>query len=229
MKKLLVLFLALTLLVTGAFLMTSCGDDTDDNGGNTDSGNTDNNNGGSNDEGNAATKVDYVLTLKDQNGDAVEGVKVTFRVGPKTTYEATTNAAGKATINIEETSLPIRATIPAQLPSGYSVDSAQFVDFASGAKTAELSVIKAIAHTIYVKDGAGNAVAGANVQVCVNGTCQSAVVTDSEGKAVFYVRPGFEEAYAQFNTAPDGYNAPETNKIYYTNGDTEATFVVTET
>ena len=227
MKKLISLLLILSLAIVGAFALTACGDkddNTDNSGSNNEGGE---NNNGSNETGDTANKVDYSLTVKDQNGGNVEGVEITFKIGPKTTVKATTDSNGVATINIEQTSLLIRAQLPAQLPAGYSAGESQYVDFATGAKTASITVVKATAHTVYVKDASGNAVSGAGVQVCVDGTCQMAVETDSEGKAVFYVKPGYTEAYAQFNTAPDGYTAPETVKIYFESGATEATFIVT--
>ncbi|MBQ9070000.1 MAG: Ig-like domain-containing protein [Clostridia bacterium] len=221
MKKLFALLLALTLLVSGMCLLVSCDDDKDNN-----ETNNNENNENNNDD---AVKVDYTVTVKDNNGDAVSGVKVTFKVGPKDSYEATSDASGKATINIVETNLPIRASyVATALPAGYIKGSATHVDFASGAKTAELEVLKGILHTVYVKNSSDAAVANASVQVCVDGVCNAAVMTDADGKAVFYVNPNFTEAYAQFNTAPEGYNAPTELKIYYTNGETEATFVVTE-
>ena len=219
MKKIISFLLALTMLIMGMCILTSCGDD-DSNGNNENNGNNDN---GSN----SAVKVDYTFTLVDQYDDGVEGVKVEFRVGPKTKYEATTDEDGVAKINIEETALPIRVVIPAILPVGYENAGAGYVDFESGAKSANASLVKNVAHTVYVTDAEGNAISGANVQVCVDGVCKIPVDTDADGKAVFYVSPDAEEAYAQFNSAPDGYNAPESAKIYYTDGETEVTFVIT--
>lgn len=220
MKRILSLILALSLLLTGMIALVACGDGEggDNNGENA---------GGDNNGGDDAVKVDYSLTVVDQNDDGVAGIEVTFKVGPKTSYNATTDDNGKATISIEETTLPIRASIPAQLPGGYATSEASYVDFASGSKSATIEVIKNIAHTVYVKDANGNAVSGANVQVCVDGVCQVAQMTDAEGKAIFYVNPEFEEAYAQFNTVSGNYEAPETVKIYYVDGETVATFTVT--
>ena len=148
-------------------------------------------------------------------------------VSDTTLPTATTDANGVAKINIEETELPVEVRIPAILPAGYSNAGSGKVSFADGAKTAEASLIKLVAHTVFVVDESENALAGANVQVCVDGVCQVAVDTDAEGKAVFYVNPDSTEAYAQFNTAPEGYNAPADAKIYYVDGATEATFVLT--
>ncbi len=220
MKKILAIFLALTLLISGMCLLTACGDK------NGDKTNDNNDNNGNDDNGNVV-KVDYTFTLVDQYNDGVVGVELTFRVGPKDSYTATTDANGVAKINIEETNLPIEVRIPAILPAGYSNAGSGKISFTEGAKSAEASLIKLVAHTVYVVDESENAVAGANVQVCVDGVCQVAVDTDVEGKAIFYVSPDAEEAYAQFNTAPEGYNAPETAKIYYVDGATEATFVLT--
>ena len=219
MKKILALLLALTLLVSGMCLLTACSDKNGDKN-NDNNENSDNNN-------NNAVKVDYTFTLVDQYNNGVAGVELTFRVGPKDSYTATTDASGVAKINIEETELPVEVRIPAILPAGYSNAGSGKVSFADGAKTAEASLIKLVAHTVFVVDESENALAGANVQVCVDGVCQVAVDTDAEGKAVFYVNPDAEEAYAQFNTAPEGYNAPADVKIYYVDGATEATFVLT--
>ena len=211
MKKILALLLALTLLISGMCLLTSCGDDNKGDKTNENENNNDNNTDNSN-----ATKVDYTVNVVDQDGDAVAGVEVTFKVGPKSTYTATSDASGKATINIDETTLPIRASYTAtKLPSGYLKGEATYVDFASGAKTAEIEIVKGIAYTVCVKNSAGAAIAGASVQICVDGVCNAAVNTDAVGKVVYYLAPDFTEAYAQFNSAPNGYNAPETSKIYY--------------
>lgn len=220
MKKILALLLALTLLVSSICLLTACGDKNGDK-------NNDNNENENNGDDTGAAKVDYTFTLVDQYNNGVAGVEVTFRVGPKDSYTATTDANGVAKINIEETELPVEVRIPAILPAGYSNPGSGKVSFADGAKSAEASLTKLVVHTVLVIDESENAVAGANVQVCVDGVCQVAVDTDAEGKAIFYVSPDAEEAYAQFNTAPEGYNAPANVKIYYVDGATEATFVLT--
>ena len=226
MKKLLILLLSMALLVSGMFFLTSCDGDADEE----ENESNENNNDENNDENNSSSsKVDYTVNVVDQDGNAVAGVEVTFKVGPKSTYTATSDATGKAVINIEETALPIRASYTAtKLPSGYLKGEATYVDFATGSKTANLEIVKGIAYTVYVKNSSGAALSGASVQICVDGVCNAAVNTDVDGKVVYYLSPDFDEAYAQFNAAPNGYNAPETNKIYYTEGVTEVTFVLTE-
>lgn len=206
-------------LTVGAILIFGGKDNNGDNG----DSNSDNNN-------NSAVKVDYTFTLVDQYNNGVAGVEVEFRVGPKQAgqiYKTTTDENGVAKINIEETNLLIKVAVSSNLPVGYSGAGLGVVEFEEGDKSAEASLIKLVAHTVFVVDESENAVSGANVQVCVDGACQVAVDTDAEGKAIFYVNPDAEEAYAQFNTAPEGYNAPANAKIYYVDGATEATFVLT--
>ena len=137
MKKLVSIFLLFSIFACGLALVTACSDDEKSNT------NTD-------------TKVDYSVSIKDQYGNGVMGIEVTFRIGNKESHTATTDEKGVASVNIPKTDLKVRAVLPAQLPEGYSNGESSYVDFLEGALSSSLEVVKNEARYVFVKDSDGN-------------------------------------------------------------------------
>lgn len=208
MKKLLIVLLALALLASTALSLVSCGGDgSTDGGANTDNNNdagTDDNGSGNGNE-NTDEKVDYTVKVVDENGNGVPGVPVDLYVGPaKNPVELYTDSKGVATHKMKETNLPIYASLGI-LPEGYGDGESTEVDFAAGAKTATITVVKQIAYTVTFVDADGNGVAGVLAQVCVGDTCLSGKTTGETGKLVFYVNPGSENVSMQVNQIPESF------------------------
>ena len=225
MKKLLILLLSLSLLVTAAFALSSCGKDDADTG-TTDGDNNDNTNDTTDGGNTSDEKVDYTVKVVDQNGDAVPGVPVTLEIGPATKVELTTNTSGVATHNMKETSLPIYAVL-GTLPEGYGDGDVIEVQFAAGAKTATLEVIKQVAYKVSFVDSDGVGVAGVLAQVCVGDSCLTGKTTGETGVLIFYVNPDSENVSMQINTIPEAYaQTLKGTKQYYESGSFEITVVL---
>ena len=227
MKKLLIVLLSLSLLVTAAFALSSCGKDGGDTGATDGNGDTNNNTNDNTDGGNTSDeKVDYTVKVVDQNGDAVAGVPVTLEIGPATKVELTTNTNGVATHTMKETSLPIYAIL-GTLPEGYGDGEVIEAQFAAGAKTATLEVVKQVAYKVSFVDSDGVGVAGVLAQVCVGDSCLTGKTTGETGVLIFYVNPGAENVTMQINTIPDAYaQTLKGTKQYYEADSFEITVVL---
>ncbi len=167
MKKILSLVLMLSLTVCMAFTLASCGGDGED-------------------------KLTYTVTVKDENGNPIEGVQL-FLTETDTNEKGrvTTNASGVAVY--ESNSSSIEAKIVQA--TGCEFDKNEVYTFAAGRLDITLEKITEAkeTYTVYVKDTSGNAVAGASVHICKageEGVCLTPKTTDAEGKATFEVAVG---------------------------------------
>ena len=126
-------------------------------------------------------KVDYVVTVKDEDGNAVGGATVVIYLnGLSERGENVTDAEGKVTFRLKEGNYSA-AVVDA--PAEYTFDE-EMVALTNNAAT--ITVEKLPAYTIYVKDTNGQAIAGVSVQLCTDTDCRSPKTTDAEGKVVYY-------------------------------------------
>ena len=143
-------------------------------------------------------KVDYVVTVTDEEGNPVEGATVVIYLnGLVERGEETTGADGKATFRLKEDSYSA-AVVDA--PVEYTYDEEAKVNLVNNAATIRVEQLPT--YTIYVKDANGQAVVGASVQLCTDTDCRSPKTTDAEGKVVYY---DVEATYKAKVLSADGY------------------------
>ena len=134
-----------------------------------------------------ATTVTYSVTVKDDSGKAVSGIKFTFAVSGKTAT-ATTNAKGVASVSLPSGDCVATMT----LPSGYIAPALEFAlnaDKRSTAVTLEKEVIDENVgttptdYTVKLVDAKGKAVTGVTVQFYLGKTKKGEKKVDSKGVA----------------------------------------------
>ena len=188
LKKVLSVILILSLALTMAFALISCGDD---NGKNTDE----------NDPGTDDGKTAYTVTVKDKDGNAVSGAKVQIVIDgiAPVGKEVATGTDGKAEIRLKsEDNYHAKVTA---VPQGYVLPTST-VKLVDNAATVEIE--KLPVYTVYVKDASGNPIAGAAVQICdASGACQLPKLTDASGKIESALK---SDTYkAKVVSAPEAY------------------------
>ena len=196
LKKLLLIILVLSLTLSTAFYLVSCGGDGEDDP-------EENNPGG--DDG----KLVYTVTVKDKDGNAVSGVKVQLFVDgiAPVGSEVSTGADGKAEISLKnEGNYHAKVT---SVPTGYVLPTAT-VKLVNNSATVEIE--KLPVYSVYVQDAAGNPIVGAAVQICdAAGSCQLPKVTDSDGKIESSLAAGTYKA--KIVSAPDQFRY--TDEYFY--------------
>lgn len=240
MKKILAILLALTLALSTMLLVTSCGDNGDE-GGNGNGGETggegSGEQGGDNTQGGGETdsKVEFKVTVKNQNGEAVAGVGVYVLNSssvPVSTTPTLTGADGVATFSLEDGSY--KAMIIGG--SGYTTDGATMKDFSSD-RTVSFSVIteeakETLSYTVKVIDQYGAPVAGVRLQACTESCIPFANATDENGETTQELEVTDAEYKVQLNVIPDGYseidndNDPTTTVKYSFDENRVATVVI---
>ena len=215
LKKLLIL--TLVLCMTAAMLtLTACGGDNGD----------ETNNNGNGTENNTPTGDTYTITIVDGANNPVAGVSVmvdpTFK-----TYTSDEN--GKITFETDKTGLKVAIL---SSPTGYEY-STKAESFKSGSKELKLTVTKVadekITYTVTVIDQNGEAVVGAEVQLCYNGVCLPTVETNTSGVMTNSLKSGYEVSVLL--TLPEGYTATPVSGDYHAIlavDETEVTITVTK-
>lgn len=199
--------MALLLLASSMFVMTSCNDNGDE-GGSENGGN-----GGSEDGGNGETdtRVEYKVVVKDQNGAAVAGASIMVLKSsggsnvPVSTTPTLTDASGEAKFSLDE------GTYTAMIMGGdsYEVEGSNMKAF-NTSRVAEFTVKteeekETLTYTIKVVDQDGNAVAGVRVQACTDACTPFKNATDENGETSEALEVK-EAAYkAQLTALPEGY------------------------
>ncbi len=198
MKKLLSLLLALSLMLTGALALTSCGEtqppvDPDP-------------------QPPTSYNEDYVVLAIDQHGSVVTGLKI--GVAPADDLQSpaalptATNSKGLVSFNLDN-SKTYKAILFGTL-SGYQFTSGSTVSFGEN-KVAVVTVQKDEeptykSYTIIVLDQNGAPVEGASVQACiVGGSCYSFGATGAGGSSVAQIEDDGAERKAQVTGVPSGY------------------------
>ncbi len=85
-------------------------------------------------------KITYTVTVKDQNGDAVEGARVQMCQDELCMVPVKTNADGVATFSLEEATYHAKL---AALPEGYTGDTEAEFDFPAGSYELVITITKA--------------------------------------------------------------------------------------
>ena len=212
-RKISTLILALTLVFTLMAFAVSCGEETPDDPSDPPAG---------------ETGTDYTVTVKDSDGNAVEGAKLIIAYRGGSSEELTTGADGKASATLEASGR-LTAEITS-VPAGYIKPTSK-TTFDENATTATvtLELDKRVAHTVTVKDSDGNAVVGVNVLICQS-VCQMPVATDENGVAVVTFEPEASYIKVKIDSADytlvgeldaDGY-------LHFDEGTTEVTLTVTK-
>lgn len=201
LKKIISMLLALTLVFTLGVALVSC---TDDSGNNDNAGN---NNGGDNTD----VKETYVVTVKDSAGNAVSGVEVSMIKVTATTEmpypgaKKETAEDGKASFEVKQGTWKVSVE---DVPAGYVLPEDNF-SFTDKAVTITLESLPT--YTIKVVDQDGNAVVGANVQMCKKGEAGVCVAfkkpTNDKGESSMQINEASYEA--QVTSVPEGYAKPD--------------------
>lgn len=186
--------------------LTACGGNDD---------NKDNENTNEGGENNTTDKT-YAVTVLDEDGAPIEGVKLVITDG--TTYPtATTDASGKASVQLPEGTISVMITT---VPDGYlkpeKVSGGVYHGvFASGTNELAITLEKDVVidtkveYTVKVVDTSGNPVVGMKVQVCPGGVClPDDFYTDENGEIKAMITPGTEVKIQLIEL--DGYNLPTT-------------------
>ena len=190
--------------------------------GNNDQGGEGNNGGGNTDE-----KVKYVVTVVDQDGNAVKGASVTFTPKGATAIPLTTDSNGKASYKSDK---EITATVT-EIPAGYKYDKLNVAQNFDKDGNLNITITKPAPFVILVVDQNGNAVSGVKVQMCdTTGSCRMPVTTNAEGKGTYNYEEG--EFKAQLSNGlkalPEGYTSNNPDEyVYFVDG--VATIVVIKT
>jgi len=170
------------------------------------------------DEPEEPTESDYVVVVKDQNGDPVPGVMVKMNGKFKST-----GADGKITFTAE--SVDYKVTV-FEVPEGYEKPEGEFsfVDKVATITVNNTSAASKVAYTIYVTTADGTPVVGAKVQMCDDANCMPLLkyVTDAEGKIVYETAEG--EYQTKLLSVPAGYKSNDT--YFDFNSDRVATIIV---
>ena len=194
-------------------------------GGNSQSGNE----GGSSDNGGETNgKVTYTVTVKNEDGQAIKGAKVTFTTSGGTEMPWTTDANGVATYKSADT-VKVKVT---EIPAGYTyskLGAVQSFD-ANGNLEVIIAKIDLPDWTIRVVDQDGNGIAGVNVQMCAE-FCLQPITTDADGYAVYKDKEGDYKAqlsYSELKDLPEGYTVDLPLDEYYYFVDGVATITLTK-
>lgn len=215
-RKLLSVLLALAMTLS-LMMLASCGADEEQ------------------DDAEAATDNTYTLTIVDNNGDPVVGAAVLFSDGSY--KQATTDANGKATVELEGDTVSVTIT---SLPSGCekpdaTIDGMFHGRFAAGEKNLTITVQRTssatVTYTVKVVDQNGDEVENAYVQVCHGSICESAKPTNADGEMKIELAEGLA-LDVKISSLPSGYTKPaEINSDGYhasmEAGETEITVTVT--
>ena len=215
-KKILILALALCMMAS-MLALVSC---------NKDKGNDTDGTDGDGNSTETPTGDSYTITVVDGANTPVAGVKVMIDPGYKT---YTSDQNGKITFETDKTGLKV-AILSA--PEGYEYSS-NAVSFKKDSKELKLTVTKIedekVTYTVTVIDQNGDAVVGAGVQLCYNGTCLLPVNTNDSGVMTNSLTGGYEVSVLL--TLPDGYSKEPVSGKYHAvipEGETEITVTVTK-
>lgn len=189
MKKIISIILALALTLSALLVLASCGDTkcTDHK--------DDNNDGICDTEGcgEAVEKttaptdftVNYEVTVKDAEGNAIEGAVVVITSQYDPSEEATTGANGKAALKLvfdEDPGFFKAYAVVKSVPSGYEIPDRVLIEEGKATVVVEEAVIPTdFTVKLVGVDGAAVKLPGVSVQICQS-TCLEAGATDENGE-----------------------------------------------
>ena len=214
-KKILSTILVLSMILALCASLFSCN--------NKDKGNdnvTEQENQGNNDT-TTPEKVNYTVTVVDEEGTPIKGVGITFTPKSGTAVPFPTDADGKSSYKTDK---EITVTVTS-IPEGYAYDKLNVAQkFDGNSMTITLTILAP--YVIRVVDQDGNPVAGVQVQMCdEGGSCRIPVRTDVNGQAEYPFEDGV--FHAQLTSVPEGYSV-EDEGAYYNFVDGVATITLTK-
>ncbi len=221
LKKITALLLALTLSVLAVFAFTACGDASctehvdndpkdakcDNCGGAVDCGDhIDADVDGNCDYCETKLGFVYTVTVVDKSGAPVAHAKVDLFVGGIAPLNKTTSTGTDGKVSFTVNKQDDYYAKVTEAPAGYELSAPVQLNNNKATVTLEAAAVNPT-YTVYVKDTAGNAIAGAAVQICsLSGACQLPKVTDAEGKIESaLVEDGYK---ALVISVPEGYVKP---------------------
>ncbi len=169
-------------------------------------------------------KIEYTITVKDDQGQPIEGVQLQLtgsyiddKEEEQTVNETVkTDAQGIAVVKL----LPSNYTVSVRLPEGYKAEVTKF-DLTAEVSTLDVTLTEIVivmkTYTVTVEDTVGNPVPGALVSFG-----GKAGVSDANGKVMFELEEG---SYTAFVSVPDGYTC-DTPSASFEEGTTELTIIV---
>ena len=214
--KILSLLLALLLLFSSAMLLASCQGSEEPS----DDPEQPENNG---------EKTTYTINVVDKSGAPVKDATCYISIDGVNKEEKKTDAAGKATweLSAGKVATATLKSVPAQYKKG-TANAMTDVLLTGGATSYTFEVTKLLTFTLRLVDADGNAVVGANVQICygASGTCYKPANTDEYGEYKAYLDTD-ELVKGLINSVPTGYiNPTGTDYTYFESGSFELEIVV---
>ncbi len=224
MKKFLTCLFVLSLCLSLAATLISCGGNDDDKTDPT----TDN-------------KITYTVTIKDKDGAPVPGVKLMFSDYSDIFENRETDADGKASADFDTANDALGIMI-SSVPAGYekpaalagSVFHAMFGTSKEISMEIEKVVVETTPYTVKVVDQNGNAVVGAKVQIC-HSLCLDCDPTGANGETTKEITTASIEGSLKVKvlTVPSGYSIPagtleDGYHAAFADGETTVTVTVTK-
>ena len=181
-----------------------------------------------NPEGNGE-KTTYTISVVDKSGAPVKDAVCYVSIDGVAKEEKTTDSTGKAVWEVEagKVATVTLKSVTAQYKKG-SANSTTDVLLNSGATSYTFEVTKLLAFTLKLVDESGNAVVGANVQICYgeSGTCYKPANTDEYGEYTVYLDTDVL-VKAKINSVPTGYTNPTgEDYTYFESGSYELEIIV---
>ncbi len=178
----------------------------------------------------------YTVTIVDNEGNPVSGVSLMITNTTDVFKDGTTDSNGKFSAEVTGTNLGVMIV---NVPDGYEkpaatngVLHAMFENGKSVSVTVNKKANTKVTYTVKVVDQNGDAVEGATLQLCPNGTCLADnFTTDANGACTKDLSPNLP-VDVKIVTLPDGYTKPEAlNNGYHAKieaGEAEVTITVTK-
>ncbi len=219
LKKIISAILVISMILTLSVALFSCKKDDEGNDKTNDNTPDDNNQ----QTGDGKTK--YTVTVLDPDGNAVEGVEITFHFDGGTDMPFDTDENGQVS---QRLSSKVKVSVT-DLPKGYVYDMLCIQQSFDSNGNLTITLDKEEEKeplVIIVLDQNDNPVEGVSVQACDSEGCRMPTVTDAEGKAYY----PYEETdlRAQLSSPLlDGYTV-EDMSAYYEFVDGVATIVITK-
>ncbi len=200
MKKLLSFILAALICVTLGTSLVAC----------------DNGNGGANTTTPAdSEKIAYTVTVTDDSGNALSGVKLVISDGSFTEM-LETNTDGKATLELDEKNAKLGVMITS-VPDGYEKPTAVSGVFHALFGAAETCTVKltkksteTVTYTVKIVDQNGAPVEGVEIQIC-HSVCVQCSPTDKNGETKKELSKDVSEGTLKVGVldVPAGYSIPD--------------------
>ncbi len=159
----------------------------------------------------------YTINVVDKSGAPVKDAVCYVSIDGAAKGEKKTDADGKATweLTAGKVATVTLKSVPAQYKKG-TANATTDVLLTGGATAYTFEVTKLLAFTLRLVDENGDAVEGANVQICygASGTCYKPANTDEYGEYKVYLDTD-ELVKAKINSVPTGYVNPTGEEYTY--------------